>query len=58
MFAHNEAHSFLAMLVENRVMACKRVENVEWGTVDFVDTQSPNGNIIFRTFPEVSKTLF
>lgn len=36
-----------------RLMMCKRVENPEWGTVDYVDTESQNGNVIFKTVPEV-----
>lgn len=32
---------------------CKRVENPEWGTVDYIDTESQNGNVIFKTIPEV-----
>lgn len=32
---------------------CKRVENPEWGTVDYIDTESQSGNVIFRTVPEV-----
>lgn len=34
-------------------MKCKRIENKEWGTVDYVDAESQNGNIVFRTIPEV-----
>jgi tRNA-dihydrouridine synthase 2 len=38
-------------------MMCKRVENPTWGTVDFVDTESQNDNVVFRTFPEERKRL-
>ena len=36
---------------------CKRVENLEWGTVDYVDTESQNANLIFRTIPEERERL-
>eukprot|EP00740_Mantoniella_antarctica_P023831 CAMPEP_0198679208 /NCGR_PEP_ID=MMETSP1468-20131203/2256_1 /TAXON_ID=1461545 /ORGANISM="Mantoniella sp, Strain CCMP1436" /LENGTH=342 /DNA_ID=CAMNT_0044417579 /DNA_START=127 /DNA_END=1155 /DNA_ORIENTATION=- len=39
-------------IIDRRLLMCKRVENPTWGTIDYVDTESQSGNIIFRTFPE------
>ena len=42
----------------SRLMICKRVENEEWGTVDYIDDklQEENSNrIVFRTRKEVCR---
>ena len=42
-----------------RFMHCKRIENEEWGTVDFVDEKMPAenpGRLVLRTRKEVRTT--
>lgn len=39
-------------------MLCKRVENEEWGTIDYIDDKLPEENsnrIVFRTRKEVRR---
>ena len=41
-----------------RLMLCKRVENEEWGTVDYINDKLPEENlnrIVFRTRKEVRR---
>mmetsp|Transcript_14895 Transcript_14895/g.36014 ORF Transcript_14895/g.36014 Transcript_14895/m.36014 type:complete len:371 (+) Transcript_14895:260-1372(+) len=39
-------------MIDRRLLKCKRVENKALGTIDYVDTESPNFNLCFRTVPE------
>jgi hypothetical protein len=41
-----------------RLMLCKRVDNEEWGTIDYIDDKLPEENsnrIVFRTRKEVRR---
>ena len=57
-FSHGADPPLFTYAPHFRLMLCKRVENEEWGTVDYINDKLPGedtNRIVFRTRKEVRR---